>query len=107
MKCYPQRQGHPGLGPQSRRGNLTLKRRGHGPDPEVLRKQLKLKGKAEATLVLTRAGNELVAIWVELDGPSHSNCAHNPRTQHPSYLVVAGAFQTAEAFNVLGGAGDH
>lgn len=53
-------------------GNLTLKRRGHGPDPEVLRKQLKLKGKAEATLVVTRAGNELVAIWVELDGPSHS-----------------------------------
>ncbi|MBW8173779.1 class I SAM-dependent methyltransferase [Ornithinimicrobium sp. Arc0846-15] len=53
-------------------GNLTLKRRGHGPDPEVLRKQLKLKGKAEATLVLTRAGEELVAIWVELDGPSHA-----------------------------------
>lgn len=54
-------------------GTLTLKRRGHGPDPATLRRQLKLKGTAEATLVVTKLGDELAAIWVELDGPSHAD----------------------------------
>ena len=35
-------------------GRLTIKQRGTGIDPAALRKQLKLKGKNEATLVATR-----------------------------------------------------
>ncbi|MEU5156532.1 class I SAM-dependent methyltransferase [Glycomyces sp. NPDC021274] len=43
-------------------GRLTIKQRGTGIDPAALRKQLKLKGGNEATLVLTRLGNAHAAI---------------------------------------------
>ncbi|WP_307814194.1 class I SAM-dependent methyltransferase [Glycomyces sp. YM15] len=43
-------------------GRLTIKQRGTGIDPAALRKQLKLKGDNEATLVLTRLGEAHAAI---------------------------------------------
>lgn len=43
-------------------GRLTIKQRGTGIDPAALRKQLKLKGPNEATLVATRAGEAHVAL---------------------------------------------
>ncbi|GAA1685505.1 class I SAM-dependent methyltransferase [Glycomyces endophyticus] len=43
-------------------GRLTIKQRGTGIDPAALRKQLKLKGDAEATLVATRIGEAHAAI---------------------------------------------
>lgn len=43
-------------------GRLTIKQRGTGIDPAALRKQLKLKGPDEATLVLTRLGEAHAAI---------------------------------------------
>ncbi|MEV3935481.1 class I SAM-dependent methyltransferase [Glycomyces sp. NPDC049804] len=43
-------------------GRLTIKQRGTGIDPAALRKQLKLKGTNEATLVLTRLGESHAAI---------------------------------------------
>ncbi|MBO3733837.1 methyltransferase domain-containing protein [Glycomyces sp. NEAU-S30] len=43
-------------------GRLTIKQRGTGIDPAALRKQLKLKGGNEATLVLTRLGDTHAAI---------------------------------------------
>jgi len=43
-------------------GRLTIKQRGTGIDPAALRKQLKLKGANEATLVATRVGADHVAI---------------------------------------------
>lgn len=43
-------------------GRLTIKQRGTGIDPAALRKQLKLKGGNEATLVLTRLGEAHAAI---------------------------------------------
>jgi hypothetical protein len=43
-------------------GRLTIKQRGTGIDPAALRKQLKLKGKHEATLVATRIGEAHAAI---------------------------------------------
>jgi SAM-dependent methyltransferase len=43
-------------------GRLTIKQRGTGIDPAELRKQLKLKGKNEATLVATRIGEAHAAI---------------------------------------------
>ncbi|WP_218125309.1 class I SAM-dependent methyltransferase [Glycomyces harbinensis] len=44
-------------------GRLTIKQRGTGIDPAELRKQLKLKGPNEATLVATRVGEAHVAIY--------------------------------------------
>ncbi|HEX9225132.1 MAG TPA: SAM-dependent methyltransferase, partial [Arthrobacter sp.] len=50
-------------------GVLDIKKRGTSVTPEELRKQLlpggKVKGKKTATLVLTRIGEERVAISVE------------------------------------------
>ncbi|PRY61161.1 class I SAM-dependent methyltransferase [Glycomyces artemisiae] len=43
-------------------GRLTIKQRGTGIDPATLRKQLKLKGPEEATLVATRLAGAHVAI---------------------------------------------
>jgi SAM-dependent methyltransferase len=43
-------------------GRLTIKQRGTGIDPAELRKQLKLKGGNEATLVATRIGEAHAAI---------------------------------------------
>lgn len=43
-------------------GRLTIKQRGTGIDPAALRKQLKLKGDNEATLVATRVGADHVAL---------------------------------------------
>ncbi|MCC3763679.1 methyltransferase domain-containing protein [Glycomyces sp. TRM65418] len=43
-------------------GRLTIKQRGTGIDPAALRKQLKLKGANEATLVATRIGEAHAAI---------------------------------------------
>jgi SAM-dependent methyltransferase len=46
-------------------GRLTIKQRGTGIDPAALRKQLKLKGPNEATLVATRIGEAHAAILCE------------------------------------------
>ncbi|MEU6858576.1 class I SAM-dependent methyltransferase [Glycomyces sp. NPDC046736] len=43
-------------------GRLTIKQRGTGLDPAALRKQLKLKGPREATLVATRVGESHAAL---------------------------------------------
>lgn len=43
-------------------GRLTIKQRGTGIDPAALRKQLKLKGPNEATLVATRIGDSHAAL---------------------------------------------
>ncbi|WP_112135099.1 class I SAM-dependent methyltransferase [Glycomyces dulcitolivorans] len=43
-------------------GRLTIKQRGTGIDPAALRKQLKLKGPNEATLVATRIGESHAAL---------------------------------------------
>lgn len=39
-------------------GRLTIKKRGSAVDPEVLRRQLRLRGPAEATIVLTRVAGQ-------------------------------------------------
>ena len=51
---------------QERRiGTLEIKKRGVDVDPATLRTRLKLKGPESATLVLTRAGGQRVALLVE------------------------------------------
>lgn len=46
-------------------GTLEIKKRGADVDPAALRKRLKLKGEASATLVLTRIGARHVALLAE------------------------------------------
>jgi hypothetical protein len=46
-------------------GTLEIKKRGADVDPAALRKRLRLKGEASATLVLTRVGSRHVALLVE------------------------------------------
>jgi hypothetical protein len=46
-------------------GRLTIKKRGVALDPEVVRRQLRLTGSGEATLVLTRVGGRPYALLVE------------------------------------------
>jgi hypothetical protein len=44
-------------------GSVTIKKRGTAVEPEQLRRQLRLSGSAEATLVLTRvAGRQMVLV---------------------------------------------
>ena len=43
-------------------GRLTIKKRGFAMEPDALRKQLRLSGGEEATVVLTRLGSDPVAI---------------------------------------------
>lgn len=51
-------------------GRLTVKRRGSPIDPEELRRALRLSGDGEATVVLTRRGDERVVLVVDpLPGP--------------------------------------
>jgi hypothetical protein len=45
-------------------GRLTVKRRGSPVDPESLRRQLRLRGDAETTVVLTRVGGRPTALVV-------------------------------------------
>ena len=45
-------------------GRLTVKKRGSALDPEALRRQLRLTGDEEATVVLTRAAGEPVVLVV-------------------------------------------
>ena len=45
-------------------GRLTVKRRGSPVDPDSLRRQLRLRGDAEATVVLTRVGGAPTALLV-------------------------------------------
>ncbi|WP_289231318.1 THUMP-like domain-containing protein [Barrientosiimonas endolithica] len=45
-------------------GRLTVKKRGVSIEPDQLRRQLRLKGDASATCVLTRAGSTQVALLV-------------------------------------------
>ncbi|GAB3800621.1 50S ribosomal protein L11 methyltransferase [Humibacter antri] len=49
-------------------GTLEIKKRGADVDPAALRKRLRLKGEASATLVLTRIGARHVALLVERVG---------------------------------------
>ncbi|MGN6200685.1 THUMP-like domain-containing protein [Humibacter sp.] len=46
-------------------GTLEIKKRGADVDPAALRKRLRLKGEASATLVLTRIGSRHVALLVD------------------------------------------
>jgi len=46
-------------------GRVTIKKRGTAVVPEQLRRQLDLKGDAEATVVLTRVAGEQQALLVE------------------------------------------
>ena len=46
-------------------GRLTIKKRGTAVVPEQLRKQLDLRGDAEATVVLTRVGGTQQVLLVE------------------------------------------
>jgi SAM-dependent methyltransferase len=46
-------------------GRLEIKKRGMDVDPAALRKRLSLRGENDATLILTRAGSERVAILAE------------------------------------------
>jgi SAM-dependent methyltransferase len=50
-------------------GRLTIKKRGVQVVPETLRRRLALRGDAEATLVMTRAGGHGTALLVEPLGP--------------------------------------
>lgn len=49
---------------ERRVGRLTVKKRGSALDPEALRRQLRLTGDEEATVVLTRAAGEPVVLVV-------------------------------------------
>lgn len=49
-------------------GTLEIKKRGADVDPAALRKRLRLRGEASATLVLTRIGARHVALLVERAG---------------------------------------
>lgn len=52
-------------------GRLEIKKRGMDIDPAALRPRLKLKGDASATVILTRVGDERLAIIAErVDGPA-------------------------------------
>ncbi|MHB8961385.1 MAG: THUMP-like domain-containing protein, partial [Candidatus Limnocylindrales bacterium] len=48
-------------------GPLVVKKRGTAVEPDVLRRQLKLTGSAEVTVVLTRAAGKQVAMIVRPD----------------------------------------
>ncbi|HEY6424716.1 MAG TPA: class I SAM-dependent methyltransferase, partial [Pseudonocardiaceae bacterium] len=46
-------------------GRVTLKKRGVSLDPEAVRRQLRLSGPSEATVVLTRVAGQPVAVMVD------------------------------------------
>ena len=46
-------------------GRLTVKKRGSAIEPEALRRQLRLAGDAEATIVLTRVAGAQTVLVVE------------------------------------------
>ncbi|MCY7364437.1 MAG: hypothetical protein LH469_03850, partial [Frankiaceae bacterium] len=50
-------------------GPLVVKKRGTAVEPEVLRRQLKLNGSREVTVVLTRAAGKQVAMVVQPEAP--------------------------------------
>jgi hypothetical protein len=49
-------------------GRVTIKKRGTAVDPATLRRQLDLRGREEATLVLTRVGGAQSVLVVEPAG---------------------------------------
>jgi hypothetical protein len=53
-------------------GRLTIKKRGVAIDPEAVRRQLRVSGDEEATLVLTRIAGQAYALVVELVGQENS-----------------------------------
>ncbi len=55
-------------------GSLVVKKRGTAVEPEVLRKQLKLTGSTEVTVVLTRAKGKQIALIVNRVGASPGPC---------------------------------
>ena len=46
-------------------GRLTIKKRGVSLEPEAVRRQLRLSGSSEATVVLTRLAGQTVAVMVD------------------------------------------
>jgi THUMP domain-like len=54
-------------------GRLTIKKRGVAMDPEAVRRQLRVSGTEEATLVLTRVAGQAYALVVELVGQENSD----------------------------------
>jgi hypothetical protein len=50
-------------------GKLTIKKRGTAVDPDQLRRQLRLNGAGEATIVLTRIGGQQSVLAVRRLGP--------------------------------------
>lgn len=60
-------------------GRLTIKKRGTAVVPEQLRKQLDLRGTAEATVVLTRVGGSQQVLVVEpLTRPDGTSVLDSP-----------------------------
>jgi hypothetical protein len=53
-------------------GRLTIKKRGVAMDPEAVRRQLRVAGDQEATVVLTRIAGQAYALVVELVGQENS-----------------------------------
>jgi THUMP domain-like len=53
-------------------GRLTIKKRGVAMDPEAVRRQLRVAGDQEATVVLTRIAGQAYALVVELFGQENS-----------------------------------
>jgi hypothetical protein len=51
---------------------LTIKKRGVAMDPEAVRRQLRVAGDQEATVVLTRIAGQAYALVVELVGQENS-----------------------------------
>ena len=60
-----ERQGGARLAARPRVGRLTIKKRGVSLDPEAVRRQLRLSGDGEATLVLTRVAGQAHALVVD------------------------------------------
>jgi SAM-dependent methyltransferase len=54
-------------------GTLTVKKRGSAVEPEALRRQLRLHGEAEATVVLTRVARAPTVLLVEPVRPPHAS----------------------------------
>jgi hypothetical protein len=54
-------------------GTLTVKKRGSAIEPEQLRRQLRLHGEAEATVVLTRVAGAPTVLLVEPVRPPHAS----------------------------------
>jgi hypothetical protein len=65
-------------------GRLTIKKRGTAVVPEQLRRQLDLRGSAEATIVLTRVGGSQQVLVVDPVAPGGHGGPEQPGTHDPT-----------------------